>query len=268
MTTLVKEEETPILLWIEAETKYMFQKYRLWPSFIGAKVNDEKLTKGVLPVVIWNEQKKFLLDQNALKDNHIIIPGINDNMLSKKRKLDDINNDIDNNIDNNNNNIDNNNDDDDEDIMQPIKKNKIESNSNNNTFVNGIVIGLLQPFQWFSKYFFKQDNNNNNNTNNNKDTITSTTIWRDLHNMSYFVGPGDVYGGDYSIYRGGDPSNSHSTATVRIVRQRKISARDLLSFSRVQNQVAKSAVLAYINPDNNNKPEYIVVNFKNVSDRM
>jgi tRNA intron endonuclease, catalytic C-terminal domain len=38
----------------------------------------------------------------------------------------------------------------------------------------------------------------------------------------YFVGPGDVYGGDYTIYRGGDPSNSHSTATVRVVRQRKV----------------------------------------------
>ena len=113
-----------------------------------------------------------------------------------------------------------------------------------------------------SQYFLKPQK-----VDDKKDSVTATTIWQDLHNMDYFVGPGDVYGGDYSIYRGGDPSNSHSTATVRVVRQRKISARDLLAYSRVQNQVAKSAVLAYINPDKN-KPEYIVVNFKNVSDRL
>ncbi len=54
-----------------------------------------------------------------------------------------------------------------------------------------------------------------------------------------------------------DPSNSHSVATIRVCSARgkggrgrggvgggSILARDLLSFSRVQNQVAKSAVLA------------------------
>ena len=240
--------EIPTLLWVEAETKVMFQKYRLWPSFIGAKVNDEKVNKGVLPVVLWKEQKKYLESQNALKDNHIILPSIND-INTRKRKHDDINDDDDNDNDN------------DEDSVQPIKKVK-----NNADFVNGVVVGLMQPFQWITsigKYFLKPQKDDDKK----KDAVTATTIWQDLHNMDYFVGPGDVYGGDYSIYRGGDPSNSHSTATVRVVRQRKISARDLLSYSRVQNQVAKSAVLAYINPDKN-KPEYIVVNFKNVSDRM
>lgn len=49
-------------------------------------------------------------------------------------------------------------------------------------------------------------------------------IFRSLQEEhGYFVGPGDVYGGDYTIYRGGDPSNSHSTATIRVVRQRKVS---------------------------------------------
>jgi tRNA splicing endonuclease len=238
--------EVPTMLWVEAETKVMFQKYRLWPSFIGAKVNDEKLTKGVLPVVLWKEQKKYLQNQNALKDNHIILPGITDTN-SRKRKHDDINDDE--------------NADNDEDTVQPVKKTK----NNSDSFVNGVVVGLMQPFQWISsmsQYFLKPQK-----VDDKKDSVTATTIWQDLHNMDYFVGPGDVYGGDYSIYRGGDPSNSHSTATVRVVRQRKISARDLLAYSRVQNQVAKSAVLAYINPDKN-KPEYIVVNFKNVSDRL
>ena len=53
-------------------------------------------------------------------------------------------------------------------------------------------------------------------------SVTSQ-IFRSLQvHHKYFVGPGDVYGGDYTIYRGGDPSNSHSTATVRVVRQRKV----------------------------------------------
>jgi hypothetical protein len=68
------------------------------------------------------------------------------------------------------------------------------------------------------------------------------------------------------IYRGGDPSNAHSTATVRVVRQRTIAARDLISFSRVQNQVAKSAVLAYLDPQTK-EAKFVVVNFQSVSDR-
>ena len=130
ISTMTTDEELlpPTLLWIEAETKYMFQKYRLWPSFIGAKVNDEKLTKGVLPVVIWNEQKKFLQDKNALKNNHIIIPGVNDEILSRKRKHDDIIDDdnttttttANTNDDNNNNN----------------HKNDNDANDNNNDIAN------------------------------------------------------------------------------------------------------------------------------------
>ncbi len=81
------------------------------------------------------------------------------------------------------------------------------------------------------------------------------------------MGPGDVYGGDYNIYRGGDPSNAHSTATVRLVRKRAITGRDLLCFSRVQNQVAKSAVLAYVDPETQ-QAQFLVANFRNVSERV
>ena len=49
-------------------------------------------------------------------------------------------------------------------------------------------------------------------------------IFSSRQDMGYFIGPGHVYGGDYNIYRGGDPSNSHSTATVRVVRRPTISA--------------------------------------------
>ena len=35
--------------------------------------------------------------------------------------------------------------------------------------------------------------------------------------MGYFIGPGDGYGGDYSLYKGTDPTESHSIATLRII---------------------------------------------------
>ena len=93
------------------------------------------------------------------------------------------------------------------------------------------------------------------------------TIFKECVKLGYFIGPGDVYGGDYNIYRGGDPSNSHSTATIRVVRKQTMTGRDLISFSRVSHQVAKSAVLAFVNPMTN-KSEFIVTNFKNVSERV
>lgn len=59
----------------------------------------------------------------------------------------------------------------------------------------------------------------------------------------YLVCPGEIYGADFGIYKGNDPSQSHSVASVRIVcgtskgDRPKLLAKDLLSYSRVQNQV-------------------------------
>lgn len=63
-------------------------------------------------------------------------------------------------------------------------------------------------------------------------------VYMDLVRRGYLVGPGHVYGGDYNIYdRGKDPSSSHSMATVRAMSRPTVTARDLISFARVQNQV-------------------------------
>ena len=73
-------------------------------------------------------------------------------------------------------------------------------------------------------------------------------IFRSLQEYhGYFIGPGDVYGGDYTIYRGGDPSNSHSTATVRVVRQRKVRKMRLCSSNEVNCLVTN--ILLIINED-------------------
>ena len=94
-------------------------------------------------------------------------------------------------------------------------------------------------------------------------------IFSDLNSRKYFVGPGDVYGGDYNIYKGGDPSNSHSIGTIRLVGKRNVlSARDLLSFTRVNNQVAKSSVIAYVTRGSKGPcATYLVFNFLGVSER-
>jgi hypothetical protein len=47
------------LVWTVAETKDMFQKHRLWPSFIGTNFDQERrASKGRLPVMIWPEQRR------------------------------------------------------------------------------------------------------------------------------------------------------------------------------------------------------------------
>ena len=94
-------------------------------------------------------------------------------------------------------------------------------------------------------------------------------IFSDLNRRKYFVGPGDVYGGDYNIYKGGDPSNAHSLGTIRLIGKRNVmSARDLLSFTRVNNQVAKSTIIAYVAREAAGpRAVYLVFNFLGVSER-
>ena len=47
------------LIWTVAETKDMFQEYRLWPSFVGTNFDQERrASKGRLPVMIWPEQRR------------------------------------------------------------------------------------------------------------------------------------------------------------------------------------------------------------------
>eukprot|EP01040_Poterioochromonas_malhamensis_P011361 gene11361-12381_t len=66
----------------------------------------------------------------------------------------------------------------------------------------------------------------------------------------YLIGPGDNYGGDFTLYQGVDsPSEGHSVATIRVLYSNEISALDLLAFSRVQNKVAKAAILAFPSED-------------------
>ena len=66
-----------------------------------------------------------------------------------------------------------------------------------------------------------------------------------------------------------DPSNAHSLATVRVVDGHRFTARDLLAFTRMQNHVAKSAMLVF---STGTLPQYgemnaLVFNFVSTSER-
>jgi tRNA splicing endonuclease len=90
------------------------------------------------------------------------------------------------------------------------------------------------------------------------------------HDHNFVLGPGDVYGGDYTLYKDGDPSSTHSIATVRIHSQSMVSVKDILAYSRVQNQVAKAAVYAFPSSsrdDRDGEVRFVAFNFRAVATR-
>lgn len=103
----------------------------------------------------------------------------------------------------------------------------------------------------------------------------SAAVFKTLYSDGWLIGPGGLYGGQYCIYRE-SPAVCHASATVRVVRGiSKISAKDFLSFTRVQTQVAKAAVLAFQIPVSPAESEdssavqvgLLVVHFDTVSSR-
>ena len=250
----------------------MFQKYRLWPSFVGLSLDqDKKSQKGKLPVCLWDEQRRYLVEVGACEglppsSSAVLRAAVTEstgNGTGKKRKLGERDGDV-----------------SEEEEDGPAQK-------RSRTTLLGQMVDGLQTL-WVSAVAWATTRlgwggggvpvaaplasaaaaaaSSSGSRKKRRDGDVQMAVFRELQRRQYFVGPGDVYGGDYTIYRGGDPSNAHSTATVRVVRQRTITARDLISFSRVQNQVAKSAVLAYLDPKSKD-PQFVVVNFQSVSDR-
>lgn len=280
------------LLWRDSESKICFQTYRLWPTFIGYRTNDR--SAGVLPMMLWPEQTQLLVENGApiLQDGKSVEESDNTNISSnmsnksggkdqsiRKRNRDDMEKSegdsmtLSHGREAHGNELEN----EEENTSTATKKRKIASSSSLLRSASDAIANVFKKsWSWMresmisSSAIFGSIVSTQSHP-SQASTMTSlemkTTIFRDLQKRHYFVGPADVYGGDYNIYKGGDPSNSHSAATIRIVRQRKITARDLLCFSRVQNQVAKSAILAFVHPDTS-KPEYLIVNFRNVSDRL
>lgn len=91
-------------------------------------------------------------------------------------------------------------------------------------------------------------------------------------NENYLLGSGDVYGADYSLYKGvKNPAYAHSIASILIHSENKISPRQLLGYCRIQNQVAKSAVIIFPGQapmQGEVKPLILVFNFRNAAVRI
>eukprot|EP00605_Chrysophyceae_sp_TOSAG23-4_P000887 GSChrysophyteH1.ASY1.ANO1.978.1 assembled CDS len=260
----------PTLIWKMSQTREMFKRHRLWPSFVGAKVDtnsshqqhgSSKAALGLLPVVIWTEQEAYLKENgyDMTKSEGISISDINKSTGKRKRDEGDeastgaaLSSDV------SKAEVAKINDTFDELPYKKVRTN--DTSSGGLVSAAGALIWsfFTTPIKYFGDMLPKK-----------KLTAAEVqlSIFRECNRLGYFIGPGDVYGGDYNIYRGGDPSNSHSTATIKVCRKKSITGRDLLSFSRVQNQVAKSAVLAFVD-SKTNSPQFLVANFRNVSERV
>ena len=252
------------LIWRMEAMRDLFKVQRMWPSFVGAKdvqksgflpgkSNSKSNEDHLLPVLLWPEQKRYLalkgmhdygteafvkshLAQTSNKSNSGSNKERNSKSKGKRKREDDTEEK----------------DESEQDNAPLAKKARSEG------FLSNMASFFSFAFAPFTTLSRRRKITN---------ADAQLTIFSDCHERGYFIGPGHVYGGDFNIYKGGDPSNSHSTATVRVVRRKSISGRDLLSFSRVQNQVAKSAVLAYVDPSSGGA-RFLVANFQNVSDRL
>ena len=266
------EVEDATLLWRMSQMQDLFVTHRMWPSFVGAKdvkkiaYTDHGKSQNIsedykLPVLLWPEQKRYLAgkgyanygDEKAPSQgqqnsgaNEIDDISVIGNGATKKRKR------------NEEESVD-----DDEILPSSGGKAGGEGVPLKKARTVGFFEGLVGYFSGAFSRVKRLVTPHRRMTN----ADMQSAIFAKCQNLGYFIGPGHVYGGDYNIYRGGDPSNSHSTATIRVVRKRTITGHDLLSFSRVQNQVAKSAVLAFVDPELGDA-RFLVANFQNVSERL
>ena len=234
----------------------MFRENRLWPTFVGAKIQGDKETeRGALPVLLWPEQRSYLDECDGINGNNntTVIKQSNDRKRKRENNI-EMNNEESSSSSSSSSSIV-------QGYVNPSKKIKKASDYVNifYTFFKNVINNIT--FGTFNKLFTKKLLNHEEQR---------YIVFKDLQDRGWFIGPADVYGGDYNIYQD-NPSTSHSMATIRVVYNGIVSARDLLAYSRVQNQVAKSAVFAFVNSNTYSLYEpvkYQVINFQAVGDRM
>jgi tRNA splicing endonuclease len=226
-------------IWSQTKTREMFQKYHLWPSFIGSRNDPFSESSGLLPMLVWGEQARYLDEQKAIELQEEFSTN-----SSRKRKLADTFESSDQvNVD-------------DADASnfsvrkflksifgfrsiapsKPSDESKATSTTTSLATKQSVVVDGHTKHDYTIKTFGSAEQKQHDMT------------FKFLQSEGFFVGPADVYGGDYSIYRGADPTESHATATIRICDMKTMPARELLAFSRIQNQVAKSSVITYADP--------------------
>ena len=199
------------LLWTVAETKECFQKYRMWPSFIGLSIDQEKKgSKGKLPVMLWDEQHRYLSEMVAANSSSSSSSSTVPITPSRKRKLSEVDEVA---------------GDDEAELLTPAKK------KSRNTFFSTLTNGfhnltsrvssvLTGAAQWMfsmgsgTTLGWSIGSSNSSKTfpttrsggekmqgglKTKRDGDVQMTVFRSLQHQEYFVGPGDVYGGDYTV---------------------------------------------------------------------
>eukprot|EP01039_Chlorochromonas_danica_P001175 gene1175-1284_t len=278
----------PELIWSLDDVKAMIHEERLWPSFLGNRValeaqysKEEKadlfdkaaasnLTGSALvwtlPAVLWPEQQRHRARQQLQGTEEQSITS----SRTRKRKLSE--------------------------SEEEEEDGHSQKRSRPSAFLETVYSLSRRVWHFISGGFFSPaPPSSSAKTKITREVVeeerkedavlpSSSLSFRDkvfeiLHNHPrYILGNGDVYGGDYTIYKDGDPSTTHSAATVRLHGRSTIAAKEILAFSRVQNQVAKAAVLAFAKPaststrnDTNtlegNKVGFLVFNFRGVASR-
>ena len=285
------------LVWMGSDAKSMFRMNRFWPTFVGAKIQGDKETaRGSLPVLLWPEQRQYLdtvggigvkgtaprLDGPSSADS-AANDGSNKSTRRKRKREEENVGAV--------------------DAADAAIEAASSGANNTSPYTNAetLVAGLKPIVRGYTNPAHKRRRGLAlgfssiagalggimSFSGKTVRSLVSTVglggllpkqpllsheeqrcaVFKDLQDKGFFIGPADVYGGDYNIYQG-DPSNSHSMATIRVVYNGKVSGRDMLGFSRVQNQVAKSAVFAFVTPDAKDPICYTVINFQSVSDRI
>lgn len=99
----------------------------------------------------------------------------------------------------------------------------IDSNISHNIINNNDSSHIDEGNKILDDTHSKLSLNNNNIRDNSVNDENRFQVFKCLMNQGYFIGNADVYGGDYGLYKDGDPTNAHATATVRIVDGYKVS---------------------------------------------
>lgn len=225
------------LVWDNERIKGLFQKHRVYPTFIGVKNSLDKHTRGITPVLLWPEQVHSLQftvegaqysQPNSSNKNKGKKSSDDDKNKGKKRKRED------------------------SPAAPPstpvIKETPAPKRSRTTSsfffdLLSTFTFGLIPRSLPAPPSIALRDNKTVRLVPINPKDVTPppdihSVVYLDLVKQGYLVGPGQLYGGDYNVYeRGKDPSSSHSVATIRALGTPKVSGRDLLSFTRVQNQV-------------------------------
>ena len=218
------EYSAPDMIWVYNDVKPFFKVHKLWPSFIGTRLSREEELNGALPVLIWNEQKKYLEYTNSIKEGSSNIAAT---IKTKKRKREDEDSD-----DNDNGNS-----------RRSRSRTFLSLFTFMETHIGRFINSIKSVF--FSSPTQMQIHNEQNiapsltvEALDTLDTLESPPppnitesyddkhkrnklslpdlVFQDLNRKGYFVGPGDVYGADYSIYTG-NPSDTHSIATGNVI---------------------------------------------------